>query len=111
MKIEIKISNDSILAVNELLQHIYTMQKSNDKKVNVYRSIGFDLADKFDTKAKQLIKKTTLFDLKKKHKITLKFHEAWALEIILRELFTYTDNHYKRFQINIVIDDLNQKLT
>lgn len=111
MKIDLKLNNDSVLAVNELLQHIYDMEKSNDKKVNVYRSIGFDLADKFDSKAKQLIKKSTLFDAKKIHKIGLKFHEAWALEIILRELFTYTDNHYVRIRVNVIIDTLNQKLT
>ncbi|WP_268846770.1 hypothetical protein [Flavobacterium aestivum] len=110
MKVEIKLNNDSILAVNELLQHIYDMGKSNDKKTNVYRSIGFDLADKFDSKAKELVKKSTLFDVNKKHKFSLKFHEAWALEIILRELFTYTENHYVRLKVNIVIDCLNQKL-
>ena len=110
MKIELKLNNDSIIAVNELLNYIYDMERSNDKKVNVYRSIGYDLADKFDSKAKQLVKKATLFDSKKKHKITLKYHEAWALEIILRELFTYADNHYVRLRVNLVIDDLNQKL-
>ena len=76
MKIELKLNNDSIIAVNELLSYIYDMERSNDKKVNVNLSIGYDLADKFDSKAKQLVKKATLFDTKKKHKITLKYHEA-----------------------------------
>lgn len=110
MKIELKLNNDTIVAINELLSYVYDMEKSNDKKVNVYRSIGFDLADKFDSKAKQLVKKSTLFDAKKKHKITLKYYEAWALEIILRELFTMSDDHYNRFRVNLVIDNLNQKL-
>ena len=57
MKVELKLNNDSIIAVNELLSYIYDMERSNDKKVNVYRSIGYDLADKFDSKAKQLVKR------------------------------------------------------
>ncbi len=110
MKIELRMNSDSILAVNELLQHLYALEVSVDKQERVYKSIGYDLADKFDTKAKALKKKSTLFDLKKSYKISLKFHEAWALEVILRELFTYTDNHYTRLRVNMVIDQLNQKI-
>jgi hypothetical protein len=111
MKVEIKLNNDSILAVNEVLKGIYEMQPSVNKKEKVYRSIGFELADKFDKKAKELIKKSSLFDTQKKHKFSFKFYEAWALEIILRELFTATPNHYTRLKVNIVIDTLNQKLS
>ncbi|WP_306353689.1 hypothetical protein [Flavobacterium sp. '19STA2R22 D10 B1'] len=110
MKVELTLTNDSILAVNELLSHVYNMEKSNDKQENVYRSIGFELADKFDSKAKELIKKSSLFNVKKKYKFSLKYYEAWALEIILKELFSYTNNHYTRLQVNLIIDRLNQKL-
>ncbi len=109
MKVELRLTADSIVAVNQLLQNIYELTATS-KHEKVYRSIGFELADKFDSKAKSLIKKTSLFDTKKKHKITLKFYEAWALEIILNNFKTLVSDHYSLFRVNLVIDDLNQKL-
>lgn len=110
MKIELKLNSDSILAVSDLLQHLYDLNPSIDKKEKVYRSIGLDLADKFDTKSKSIKKKVSLFDAQKKHKISLKYHEAWALEIILTELCTLHDNDYNRFRVNLVLVELNAKL-
>ncbi|AMA49429.1 hypothetical protein [Flavobacterium covae] len=109
MKIELKINADTVLAVNELLKNVYQMERTIDKRQQVYRSIGFDLADKFDTKAKELVKKSTLFDAKKKHKISLKFHEAWALEAILYELLHTTENEYYKVLVAKVISHLNEK--
>lgn len=110
MKIEIKLSNDSLISINNLLKQLYEAENSQNKKEKVYRSIGFDLADKFDAKAKNLVKKSSLFDPKKKLKFTLKFHESWALEAILIDLNKHNSNDYQRTLIQKIINDLNQKL-
>lgn len=110
MKIELKLSNDSLIAINHLLKWLYESENSQDKKEKVFKSIGYDLSDKFDAKAKSLVKKATLFDSKKKIKFSLKFHEAWALEQILIDLKPHNPNDYQRNLIQKTINDLNQKL-
>lgn len=110
MKIELKLSTDSIIAVNELLCNVYEVENSIGKKANVHRSIGFDLADKFDRKCKELIKKQCIFNATKKHKITLKYYEAWSLEFIIRELIGHSKSPYSKQLSNLVADQLNQKL-
>lgn len=110
MKIEIKLSNDALLAINHLLKWLYDSEPSQDKKEKVFKSIGYDVADKFDAKAKSLVKKASLFDDKNKPKLTLKFHEAWALEQILIDLKPHNPNDYQRNLIQKTINDLNQKL-
>jgi len=110
MKIEININTDTLIALNSVLKQVYELPVSNDKRENVYKSIGFDLADKFDKKCKTRVKKADLFDSKKKTKFTLKYHEAWALEEILREITPFIQNPYQVILLNKVTDTLNQKL-
>lgn len=110
MKVEIKITNDALMAVNSLLQGLYDMPVSVNPLQNVYASIGYDLADMFDSKLKSKIKKADLFDHKKPVKFTFKFHEAWALIRILIDLKPYSDSAFKQQQIQTVIDKLDAKL-
>lgn len=111
MKIELKINTDTIVALGKLLEMVYDLPVSSDKRENIYKSIGYDLADKFSSKAKSLIKKANLFD-NKTHKIKLKYHEAWALEEITRELTEiFPDkNPYRQTLYQKTLDQLNQKL-
>lgn len=109
MKVEFQIKNDTLIAVDKQLDKIYTLPVSQVKTENVYKSIGYDLADKINTKAKTLIKRANLFD-KKKTKLTLKYHEAWALEQILSELIAYEANDYHRALLQAFINQINQKL-
>ena len=109
MKVELRLKPDTVVAVNKLLQKVYKMPVSNDKRENVYKSIGFDLADKTDKKYKSLIKKADLFS-DKPIKITLKYHEAWALEEILMELIVEEDNPYYKMLSQSMINKLNEKL-
>lgn len=110
MKVELKLSNDTLMATNKILKEIYELPLSQVKRENVYRSIGFDLADKFDKKCKTQIKKANLFD-NKKVKITLKFHEAWALESLIKSLADeiIVNNEYQRRLVFALADTLNQK--
>jgi len=110
MKIELQLTNDQLMAINNQLQKVYEMPVSTDQRENVYKSIAFDLADKFDKKCKNLIKKASLFSQKKKIKISLKFHEAWALQAVLMELIIYMDNEYQKTLIQKTINALDEKL-
>lgn len=109
MKVELNFSLDTLMAVNKQLQKMYELPVSTVKRENVYKSIGFDLADKFDKKCKTLIKKTSLFDQKKRFKMSLKFHEAWALQEILMELVSDVNNSYQKALIEKTIHNLDQK--
>ncbi|UAB84998.1 hypothetical protein INR75_02915 [Zunongwangia sp. SCSIO 43204] len=108
MKVELKLKPDTLIAVNKLLQKVYDLPVSTDKRENVYKSIGFDLADKLDKKHKNLIKKADLFS-DKAIKITLKYHEAWALEEILMELIAEEDNPYYKTLQQSMINKINEK--
>ncbi len=109
MKVELRLKPDTVAAVNKLLQKVYKMPVSNDKRENVYKSIGFDLADKIDKKYKNLIKKADLFN-DKPIKITFKYHEAWALEQIIIELIADEENEYYRTLQQGLINKVNEKL-
>jgi chromosome condensin MukBEF complex kleisin-like MukF subunit len=110
MKIEVKITNDGLMSISALLMLLYGKKVTTNGQEKVLLSIGYDLADKFDSKAKQLVKKSSLFDTKKRHKITLKYHEAWALEIILIEFLPFHSNEFSKNEVQKVINQLNQKL-
>jgi len=111
MKVELKLSTETIIALYNLLEMVYDLPISTEKRENVYKSIGFDLADKFSSKAKTIIKKANLFS-NKTHKIKLKYHEAWALEQIVRELTeVFPDkNPYRKTLYQNTLNQLNQKL-
>ena len=109
MKIEFKTSNDCLMAINKILQEIYKLPVSLDTRENVYKSIGFDLADKFDAKYKSQIKKANLFE-NKKIKVSLKYHEAWALEAIIRDWSDNLNNDYQKSLLSNLTDIINQKL-
>ena len=109
MKVELKISTDTLMAANKILKEIYNLPASTDKRENIYKSIGYDLADKFDSKCKARIKKANLFE-KKKVKITLAYHEAWALEAIIQDLIEQViHNDYQKSLLISLTHTLNQK--
>lgn len=98
------------MAINKHLQQIYKLQVSQVKTERVYRSIGYDLAAKFDTKWKSKLRKHDLFDQKKLSKVTLKFHEAWALQHILTDFHGSEDSDFTSNLILKVINTIDQKL-
>lgn len=98
------------MAVNQLVQHVYSSTEVPPTKIErAYQSIGYELADKFSAKYKQRIKKADLFDVKVRNKITLKYHEAWALQNILTDLIPLTDSDFKTNIIQTLINTLDQK--
>ena len=110
MKVELKIKIDTIFAINKILQNVYDGKSAIELTQKIYRSIGFELADKFDKLQKANIKKNTLFDSKKKHKITFKFHEAWALYNIIMNFLPLVNDHYSKTILQSTADALHQNL-
>lgn len=110
MKIELKLDNDSIIHVTELIKNVYTTDQALGKENKMLKSIAYDLADKFEGKYKTLIKKQCLFSNKNKTKVTLKWHEAWALETLLHYLMDLAPSSFAKIKLNQVISQLNQKL-
>ena len=110
MKIELKLTNDELICINNQLQEAYGRRFGTLAMYNVVHSISLDLADKFDAKAKSLIKKANIFSVKRNTKITLKYHEAWALKIFLNEAIQRIDNDYYRTLVQKTINILDQKL-
>jgi hypothetical protein len=111
MKIDLKLTADEINYLERqtlLVQSIDTKQLPKDKKTAY--TIMLDVSDKLMAKAKQLNRKTDLFDLKKKHKITLKWHEAETLEEYIDVFSVYQDDPYKANLARKIIAQLNQKL-
>lgn len=112
MKVKLTTKTDTVMALDRLLEMIWDLPVSTDKRENVYKSIGYDVADKVSSKAKNIIKKADLFS-KKPISISLKYHEAWALEIIISELLeNFPDkNEYRTTLLNSFKDSINQKLS
>jgi|GEM_PF-2751326 len=111
MNVELKLNNDTIMAVNSLLKLVYDIKDvSQEKDMKIVLSIIYEVSDMFDKKVKSQIKKATLFDNKKLTKITLKFYQAWALHQTLEFLIRYCDNTFKQTLIQSMINRLDQKL-
>lgn len=109
MKIEIQLTADQVFAVAKLLEQVYYSHPI-DTNQKIMRSIAIDVADKFTSKQITLYSNQNLFDSKKKHKMTLKFYEAFALHSVI-ELFLHTVNDLLKTTIlQKLLNDLNQKL-
>lgn len=111
MKIKLKLTPDTILAIDGLLSRFYAINTvGSTKSERVLLSIMYELAEIFEKRAKKIIRSTDLFNAKKKISITLKYHEAWALEQIIRDIINLEDNPYKRNLLQKIADEINQKL-
>lgn len=111
MKIELKLSTDELVCINNQLLQSYGRRYDSVEIYNVIHSIIVqDLADRFDSKMKSIIKKVNLFEAKKKTKISLKYYEAWALKAYLTASIASVDNDYQRTLLQKQINNLDQQL-
>lgn len=112
MKIELKLTADEMVYLDNktaLSSVIKFVELPKDRRVAW--SIMNDVADKLFGKAKAIRRNVTLFDVKKKHKLTLKWHEADTLEKFLEAFATYGDeNEYNKNLARKIMIQLNQKL-
>lgn len=110
MKTTLKINADSIFALDKLLNNVYQVPGfGKTKEAKVLLSISYELSNKFNTKARNIVLKQNLFDSRKKYSIALKYHEAWALEQIIYKSLDNVNNDYARSLLKNIADDLNQK--
>lgn len=109
MKIDLKISPDQLIATASVLEDIDTARamSSNEK---LLLSIAYDLKDKICQKSSKTKRKTDLFTTGKKVTVSLKFHEAWALEKILIERKSILQNDFTKSMVQTMINLLNQKM-
>lgn len=111
MKIELKLTADEIMYCENKTNLTLAMSPTDvgrDKWPTM--SIMLDVCDKVTAKAKQLNRKQELFDSKKKHKITFKFHEAYTLHDYME---AFTENETDPYRQNLarkILAQLNQKL-
>lgn len=110
MKIELKLSNEQIMAVCkilELMEHLEPSQKAEDKLI---RSIAFEVWDKFQSMKKKIVKNVDLFDNKKK-KVSLKYYEAYGLFKMMMETIPHITDTYNKAILHKLNNELHQKLT
>lgn len=110
MKIDLKLPPRTFIAIATALQPIYDVVTPQTRKERTALSIAFDVVEKIEKTTKSISKQPTLFDDKKKLKISFKQHEADMLEIILVEQIRFVEDPYMRNQIQSTINLLNQKL-
>jgi hypothetical protein len=111
MKIKLTLSKDTVLTVYNMLNQLYNLPVSNIQRENIYKSIGFDLADKFESKAKELKKNSNLLNQKNKVEMTLKFYQAWALHEIIHELLEVVLlDHYQENQISMLLQKIHPQI-
>lgn len=108
MKIELKLNPDGIIVLAQLLSGVYTTQSYTTLE-NVRKCVLMDVYDKLTTKAKDLQRKQSLFDSKKKVTLSLKFSQAYYLLQFLNNIDLFA-NEFKKIQIQKIINLLDQKL-
>jgi hypothetical protein len=109
MKIELKLTADQVFAVAKLMQQVYEF-KPTETQQKLMRSIAIDVADKYTNKQVAIYSKQSLFDVKKLYKISLKFHEAYALCSVLKLFIHSVNDVYSNTILNKIIAILDQKL-
>ncbi|UWY28828.1 hypothetical protein N4T20_02635 [Flavobacterium sp. TR2] len=109
MKINLALAPEAAIIIAATLEAVYNT-KAFTRRNKAVLSIALDVAAKLDAKAVLAKGKRTQFDAKKKIKVSLKFHEADMLELLLIQQVKDVQEPYIRQQIQKTIDDLNQKL-
>jgi hypothetical protein len=110
MKIDLKINNDCLQALEQIFKQIKFMPNASPE-IKVYTSILLGMSDKIISKAHKANSQMSLFDPKKKHKISFKYHEAFATHQIVNSLNeAYKEDQYKYNLLQKFLHELNQKL-
>ena len=109
MKVILKLNPDTAIIIAATIEAVYN-SKALTRKEKSTLSIALDVASKLDAKVINVKAKRNLFDTKKKISITLKFHEADMLELLLIQQMQGVEQPYIRQEIQKAINQLNQKL-
>jgi len=108
MKIELKTNPDGIITLKNVLQGVYNSEPQT-KLEKMVKCVLMDVVDKIESKAKDLQRKQSLFDTKKKISLSLKYSQAFYLAHFLLNLPS-VDNDFQKAQVIKIINFLDQKL-
>lgn len=106
----IKYTTDQVFAIAKLLEQVFNLYPATTQDQKATRSIAYDLEEKFSAKRKQLIKKNSLFEVGKTHKITLKYHEELALSRIIFDLIGTVNAEKPKHDLQTKLNALHEKL-
>lgn len=110
MKVELKLNPDQVFACSKMLRGVVDSQlPPTGREQKLIRSMAVELNDKFNKEAQKLKKSLDLFEIKKKVKITLKYHDAWALEKLIFGAVSLIEEPYTIQQLRQLAGDINQK--
>ena len=107
MTIVIHLTKDELNLFRNLLNNAYGNSFQGVALYNVIHSISLDLAETFDKKFKTIIKKSNLFDFKKKIKFSFKYHEAWALKVFLNNEYEIINSACQDWERNVLLKHIN----
>jgi hypothetical protein len=114
MKVEIKATADQVNYLAELFQQYGKMTaveiQSQSREAKVLISIGVDIADKFADKFRTISRKQTIFDVNKRHKVTLKYYEAYAVSSLLTGQKNNEADPYRRSMAEKLVLTIDQQL-
>ncbi|MDB0600718.1 hypothetical protein PL373_06075 [Tenacibaculum maritimum] len=110
MTLKFKFTNDMLMATHQILKNVYNPTSSLLKEQKIIRSIGFELADLFEKKCKKQIEKVSLFDQTKKTTLSLKYHQAWALQSLIIDLIYLHDSPFQKVQLQKIINLIDKEL-
>lgn len=111
MKISLKTSIEKLAILDRIVGGIYCTKPSMNLMENVQRSIAFDVTEKLTAKSKSVVKKhNNLFDSTKEISISLKYHEAWSMREVLRDLIINCENDFERHAVQTTINKLDKNL-
>lgn len=111
MKVQLQLKAAEVHYVEAKCIQIQTMDfKVLDKDSKRAYTVILDVLDKVMSKAKTINRSQNLFDEKKKHKLSLKFHEAYYLEKFLHGPAGNETDPYKQNLSRKVLAQLNQKM-
>ncbi|WP_459926485.1 hypothetical protein [Flavobacterium covae] len=109
MRIILKINYDANVAIIKLMCQMIEAQPMT-KEAKLVQSIIFETLPKFQKAKNTAIENQTVFIDSKKNTVTLKYHQAYALEQLIINLIFTVNCFLAKKHLNDIKDFLNQKL-
>lgn len=101
---------DQVFAIAKLLGLVYELYPAINSQQKLIRSLAFELEEKFTKKKKQIIKAHNLFEDSNTYKMSLKYHEEFALSTIISDMLEMVTEIKPKNDLRIVSNYLHQKL-
>lgn len=114
MKIELKLTPDHIAYLDKQFSSTVAINlaefKALEKDRRVMVSILIDVADKIAAKSVKLQRSHNLFEARKKHKVTIKYYEAWAVHLFLTGAINLETDPYRKSLALTIHGQIDPKL-